>query len=231
MNQFNSVGEQNSSLHLHDKLKAMEEKIDRLEKVLTQVLHVLQLPVPSQFPLEDPDLLQNLEETPRNMQETRSIVAKSQCLEPLSYEPLDSEKSQIRLLVLWSSAESSSDIQADLMHVSLDEDTGEISQDMSIDDKRRIYALRNYIALSYTWYTSEDSQEEKTIFVNGHKFTVTHNLECALRELRVIQQTHSKKYLWIDQICKLTISNSTKYAHSQKVSIRKISKNAGNRSH
>lgn len=52
-----------------------------------------------------------------------------------------------------------------------------------------------YQALSYTW---GESQERHIIFINGHPFSVTHNLFRALKHLRKAEETRT---LWVDAIC------------------------------
>lgn len=198
------------------KVEAMEAKIALLEKTFSAVLRKLELPVPTEFPLEDPDLpcgggtsssLEGdvLTDDAKDM-ETQVTLAEG----PFSYQALDPEKSEIRLLVLWSAPEKASDIRAELMHVSLDAGECGDPQSMTIEDKRRYYALKNFTALSYTW---GDAADEKFILVNGHQFPVTYSLDCALRGLRKTEQTPSKTYLWVDQICKanITYSDSTNF--------------------
>ena len=54
---------------------------------------------------------------------------------------------------------------------------------------------QTYEALSYTW---GEKTESSTIVCNGHGFTVTRNLESALRVLRLSDRIRN---LWVDQIC------------------------------
>ncbi|KAI1084550.1 HET-domain-containing protein [Whalleya microplaca] len=92
------------------------------------------------------------------------------------YEPLDSEKGEIRLLELSPSPEHSSPIKCTLHPVKLSEDP-------------------YYEALSYTWGGKGNGQD---IILNGVTFPVFENLEAVLRRLR-----HPTKLrtLWIDAIC------------------------------
>lgn len=52
-----------------------------------------------------------------------------------------------------------------------------------------------YEALSYTW---GDPNDTNVIVINGRRFDITVNLECALRHLRRLD---AKRPLWIDAIC------------------------------
>ena len=91
----------------------------------------------------------------------------------LKYDPLDTEKAEIRLISLVES--SSSVVECHLEHASLS-------------------AQPAYKALSYCW---GDANETKEIIVNGCITKVTSNLENALRRLRVRELG---TFIWIDAL-------------------------------
>ncbi|KAF2831842.1 hypothetical protein CC86DRAFT_276641, partial [Ophiobolus disseminans] len=53
----------------------------------------------------------------------------------------------------------------------------------------------SFEALSYTW---GDPHDAVPIKVEGHQFTVTRNLHCALKYLRLQNRT---RVLWVDALC------------------------------
>jgi hypothetical protein len=93
------------------------------------------------------------------------------------YNPIDSSRHEIRLVVLDPASEFSADIHCSLQHVSLS--SAERSQ---------------YEALSYVW---GDPSATKAIFLRGEAFQVTMNLESALRHLRFRTR---ERVLWVDAI-------------------------------
>jgi hypothetical protein len=92
------------------------------------------------------------------------------------YEPLDSVKSQIRLLKLLPGS-SSQRVECSSFTASLDEKE------------------LKYEALSYTWGSP---RSPGTILLNKVPFLATENLEAALRCLR---QPDESRILWVDAIC------------------------------
>ena len=96
------------------------------------------------------------------------------------YKKLDYENTQIRILKLYPASIKRADIQCILEIVTLEQDS----------DNNPIYE-----ALSYTW---GDSFEKREIFLNGHKFQVTLNLDTALRYLRLCDEI---RWLWVDAVC------------------------------
>ncbi|KAM7198192.1 Heterokaryon incompatibility protein (HET) domain containing protein [Naviculisporaceae sp. PSN 640] len=99
---------------------------------------------------------------------------------PSPYEPVDSAKGQIRLLVLYppdSSSKQARTIRCDLEYAYLS-------------------SKPQYEALSYTWGTAGEIPSE--IKLGSQQFEVRENVAAALRRLR-----HPKKarVLWIDAIC------------------------------
>ena len=97
-----------------------------------------------------------------------------------SYERLDHTASQIRILTISSADRKEADIHCTLEIVSLGPDA----------EHRPIYE-----ALSYTWGTM---QANHVIHVNGCPFSITSNLDIALRYLR---KPLTSRVLWIDAIC------------------------------
>ncbi|KAL2672588.1 hypothetical protein Neosp_013301 [[Neocosmospora] mangrovei] len=91
------------------------------------------------------------------------------------YKPLDTGKSEIRMLKL--PAKPSNNFE--LIIVSLDDDP-------------------EYAALSYLW---GDPQEREIITVQGHEVGVTKSLATALSRLCQGQSSLQTDYLWADAIC------------------------------
>jgi hypothetical protein len=120
--------------------------------------------------------------------------------DPFSYTPLDSLRSEIRVLALKPSHDPLSPIVAELFTQSLDEDAYSATP-----------TWRPYAALSYTWGAPIFNG---SIILNGKPFPVTSSLESALRAMRLrskdptLVQTSSWPHdgstptcWWIDQIC------------------------------
>ncbi|KAL7964967.1 heterokaryon incompatibility domain-containing protein [Trichoderma sp. SZMC 28014] len=94
----------------------------------------------------------------------------------VSWQPLSSARSEIRILEV-SPAQSASD--SIICHL----------QTVSLLDQPE------YEALSYVWGTSSSSRQ---IFLNGNKITVTDNLFDALTYLRDVKKIRA---LWVDAVC------------------------------
>lgn len=92
------------------------------------------------------------------------------------YKPLDSEKSQIRLVTIHPKDQVSRQIECDLEICSLEEKL-------------------HYEALSYVW---GDKGYDTEILLNGQVFRVRLNLKFALGDLRLADRP---RRLWIDAIC------------------------------
>ncbi|KAI9772213.1 MAG: hypothetical protein M1840_000962 [Geoglossum simile] len=95
---------------------------------------------------------------------------------PLIYQPLDQDRSEIRLLKLEPGAQDA-EIHCRLVHASL-------------KDKPR------YEALSYTWGDVKNNRRD--IWVHGHAVSISMNLEIALRHLR---KPNEPRTLWVDAVC------------------------------
>jgi hypothetical protein len=100
------------------------------------------------------------------------------------YEPLDTEKLEIRVVVLRAGL-APSPIKCDLEHVT----TTKALQ------KKKKAPHPSYKALSYTWGPPE---VHKTIFLNGIEVQVRENLWQALQHLR---SPDADLRLWIDAMC------------------------------
>jgi Heterokaryon incompatibility protein (HET) len=190
------------------RLGDIETRIDRLEKSISTVLRYLKMPIPDTLPLENPDAVpepvESVHERPTEKQEDvnqESKAADPVSSEPHTYQTLNPERSEIRLLALWGNLEDSSIIIASLVHVSLDDTPPANVQGMTIDEKRKKYALQNFTALSYTWQTPGEPQTKQPILLNGHRFLITRNLEHAIRNVRKTELSQPNTYLWVDQIC------------------------------
>ena len=93
------------------------------------------------------------------------------------YEPLDTQRNEIRLLAIKPSLRSRSPIRFSLRVISLEESP-----------------LPKYVALSYCW---GHGQADHPVYCDGSAILVTSELLDALRSLRKL----TRRYLWIDQIC------------------------------
>lgn len=89
----------------------------------------------------------------------------------MKYEPLETSKSEIRLLCVEPGA-ASDIVTGYLHHISLREPP-------------------SYLALSYTW---GDQEKRKDIYLNGAKISITAELESTLAQLR---QTGASIEIWI----------------------------------
>jgi hypothetical protein len=92
-----------------------------------------------------------------------------------NYSPLHQHSNEIRLIRLQPATELTSDIECELIHVSLP-------------------TAQPFEALSYTWGSPSIS---RNIIVDGKKFSITDNLHSALLTLR---DSSAIRYLWIDAI-------------------------------
>lgn len=110
-----------------------------------------------------------------------------------SYQPLDTTKNEIRILVIHEAESATDKINGELIHLSLD------------DSSVIIQYVQSYTALSYTW---GEPKMDRLIILNGHLFPVTRNLETGLRYMRNARMEEAKGYKtatwnwwWVDQIC------------------------------
>lgn len=99
-------------------------------------------------------------------------------MESYWYRRLRNDEFSIRLLRIHPNGDSTSKIECELFHE-------------EIDNKDRT----PYEALSYTW---GDASQTVDIQVNGCAFSVTVNLEAALRSLR---KADDPRVLWVDAVC------------------------------
>ncbi|KAF2254492.1 hypothetical protein BU26DRAFT_417709, partial [Trematosphaeria pertusa] len=105
------------------------------------------------------------------------------------YKPLTPTTQEIRLLTLLP-GEWASPIECNVKHVDLDDGP-------------------EYEALSYTW---GDLNDKVDIRVEGATFSVTRNLEVALRYLRHETQ---ERVLWIDAVCINQVDSAEKSTQIQ----------------
>jgi hypothetical protein len=195
----------------------LETRMGRIESALNEILGLLRLSA-----VDDEDGRQRTKsnssasdhyETDTALDTTNSRKTQQQGQEtPVEqdtnrqyiYTPLDSTKSQIRLLKLNRAEELSDPLVADLVIVSLD-DISEAGRSRTIDVRKY-----GYTALSYTW---GPPVFDGSVLLDGCKFPITKNLEAALSLLRFAHRddfelpirdvvTGSVYYYWIDQICK-----------------------------
>lgn len=131
------------------------------------------------------------------------------------YRPLDSSRTETRILVLDDSAEDADPIKCRLLHSSLDYDDhdgdgrGRFSSRFApikfpLSEEAGLARL-GYEALSYTWGNHDKGGE---IILDSHRFSITKNLEGALRHMRRRRRLSgdapyglAHSYWWIDAIC------------------------------
>lgn len=161
----------------------LDQRIQRIEVALNQILERLDMPKLEEIaPVEEPKKVIEVMKTG-----------------PYVYQPLDTTKSEIRLLMLHSSTKDDEPVKAQLQHYALE-------ADRSFGAAARIpQALRTFKALSYTW---GDASKKVSITVNGHQFPLTENLFTALKNIRnankaatAISSAPVTSFWWIDAIC------------------------------
>jgi hypothetical protein len=110
-----------------------------------------------------------------------------------SYKPLI-ESDAIRLILLHPATTVSTELECSIEHITL----SQYEQDL----------INHYTALSYVWGERTDT---KHILVNGCPFSITSNLESALRHLRDMKTTLR---VWADALC---INQSDEMEKNQQV--------------
>jgi len=120
------------------------------------------------------------------------------------YSALDTSRNEIRILSLTPSPQHTDPIKGNLLHVSLDDATGNDApssfQAASFFGVAR--STHRYSALSYTWGEPNPDGPSSSILIEGASLRVTKNLDHALRQLRnEIKPTELPSYWWIDAIC------------------------------
>ncbi|CZR69432.1 uncharacterized protein PAC_19332 [Phialocephala subalpina] len=118
------------------------------------------------------------------------------------YQPLNSDKNEIRLLTLLPSHHSShgpnSVVRCQTMYNTDSVVIGKTSLPEKPRPLRRSYSWGGYVALSYVWGNPNKTRE---IFVNEKSVQVTENLESALRILRDKLPMRLGVRLWADALC------------------------------
>jgi hypothetical protein len=116
------------------------------------------------------------------------------------YKPLDTSRSEIRILVLYSSKEDSDLVNDEVLHFGLDDDMNTTAARM----KFPVGLIKMFKALSYTW---GDLTKESSVMLDGHQFPVTENLHAAMSRLRNLIKSAANpdrivpSFWWIDTIC------------------------------
>lgn len=172
---------------LPGQIAQLDQRIQRIESALDQVLQRLSMPK-----------LEALSAT----KEPEKVVEVAK-IGPYIYKPLDAAKNEIRILLLHSSIKDDNEpVRATLQHVAMEADLkpGAIA--------RLPGALRLFKALSYTW---GDASKKVNITLDDHQFPVTENLFAALKHVRNVNKAamaanaHPEKGVvscwWIDAIC------------------------------
>lgn len=116
-------------------------------------------------------------------------------MESFQYCPLDPDRNEIRLLYPIVTAKPCI-LSEDVL---LEKDETVVEPDLCLDFELRTVSLHDkpsYTALSYVW--GKEKEWIKSIRVNGVRFLVGSNLECALRHL---QYADIAPAIWIDSVC------------------------------
>ena len=185
---------------LPGRLGNIERRLEALESSVGRILTRLGLPT-----------VEKEEATPKQQPPATALIvdAPQQPTEPTPYKyyPLDDSKDEIRILQLHGSKKTTDPLICSLLHRPLDgSQIVNPSVDANVSRVRPGSQLAlQFTALSYTWgQLSQKSQ----IIIDGHTFSITRNLESALRHLRSFQQKKTSSprvlipfYLWIDAIC------------------------------
>lgn len=191
----------------------LETRMDRIEGALNKILDHLHLSA-----VDDDDgrqgiklygsILQNQENTMiadtvnRNgMQHpSKEPTVGEESDRQYTYTPLDTTRSQIRILMLHRAEELSDPLIADLVTVGMDDGTiGKL--------------MYGFVALAYTW---GPPVFDGSVLLEGCKFPITTSLEAALRQLRFSYKNNptieingrlwgNECWCWVDQICKLVL--------------------------
>ncbi|CZR64159.1 uncharacterized protein PAC_14056 [Phialocephala subalpina] len=172
---------------LPGQIAQLDQRIQRIESALDQILQRLSMPKLEALSLpKEPEKVVEMPKTG-----------------PYIYKPLDASKNEIRILMLHSSIKDDNEpVRATLQHVAMEDDVnpGAIA--------RMAPALRLFKALSYTW---GDASKKVNITLDGHQCPVTENLFAALKNVRnsnkaaIAANAHTGKGVvscwWIDAIC------------------------------
>lgn len=180
---------------LGSQISRLESRMERIETALNSILEHLRLPVV--------DVVNETKPTERDI----AVATKAQVPDPTltappdenrkyAYAPLDTTKSQFRILNVRRAEGMSDPLVAELITVGLDDNTV----------ARLMYGIT---ALSYTW---GPPVFDGSILLDGCKFQITQSLEAALRQLRFQckdvasieingKNWGQELYIWVDQIC------------------------------
>lgn len=188
------------------RLEAFEQRLERIEKALAALALPFTNPsrptannlggLFSKAPVSSVPQKRSLD---REFTKTDSVSQGS-----YQYRALDTSRNEIRILSLTPSPRHTDPIRGSLLHVSLDDVTGDeepsLFQAASIFGAAR--STHRYKALSYTWGEPNLDGSSNSILITGSSLRVTENLDHALRQLRnEINSTELPSYWWIDAIC------------------------------
>ena len=178
---------------MDDRIKALEERMSSVENTLQMILARLKMsssgetivPVRSSEALPPPDPKES---------------------GPFEYRPLDTSRSEFRVLALANSAKDDDPINCDLVHLSLDFDPLKPPGGKTSAEWMKLRRLHTQFgALSYTW---GGLNLDGSIIIAGRPFKITRNLETALRQMRKAKRPAGRaanmpvpSYWWIDAIC------------------------------
>ncbi|MCJ1477094.1 hypothetical protein MMC13_005765 [Lambiella insularis] len=181
---------------INERLEQLDERVKLIEAKLDRLLRS-EISTGTQF--EDAVVT-----TPKTT-EALSCPEEITQNEPYIYDALDIDRSEIRLLALHFAEDETNPIVCELQKVELGSEPAAVTA-RSIDRFKSLKSGGNlnpsgpkYNALSYNWGSPNKTGH---IILNGHLFSVTKNLEIALRQFRQIAANtvpHTK--WWIDAIC------------------------------
>jgi hypothetical protein len=198
--------EMTTSEVLKDHFERLEARMDRIEGALNSILEHFGLPkvtVPhEQAQSVDIGIAQpgkpSIGEEKDVLYQPNGYCDDSQDqVSKYVYNPLDTAKSQFRVLRVRRAEALTDPVLVELITVSL-------------DDRSTAHLLYGFVALSYTW---GPPVFDGLVLLEGCSFPVTKSLEAALRQLRFSYKDNTavvisgkswgqECYVWVDQICK-----------------------------
>ena len=193
-----------------DRLESLERSTIRIESKIDKLLEYLRVRQKDHDGTDKHD--SDYTNDPRNS--SSSIQTYAQLVAPIKddpypYRPLDPDEGEIRILILYPGKHRDDPIMGRLDHQALGNNVLKIlppHASLYVDVGPKPTKDQGFSALSYTW---ESSEKASSVILDGHHFSVTKNLEAALRCIRKYnklgldtERTHgSEEAWWIDAIC------------------------------
>ena len=188
---------------LRSRVEKIETRLDKIERDLSVPLRLSPFRAEAGIasgPGSQDDRYKHLYDL-QHIRNLQTRIATTTCEEPYEYKPLDMANEEIRLLLLFDSAEQPVELAGALTHVSLNQ-IGNAKDEQNWSDVHGwVQQLEHrYNALSYAWGETNLNQ---SIVIEGKRLQITSNLAKALRKLQKRKVHSDLKFSvwWIDQIC------------------------------